>query len=186
MKRYLVIISLMLLFLFAADAALGQQSCEFNIVGAWKMTGPVEKNPTVYRFDADGKVTVSAAGPGQAAHGRLVGSGTYKLDNPDAPTSIVFRGAMFGKAPSSMKIITYNDVSFTARKPGGAERTRSSGPPERPTGMRSSAYALSTPARPSSPSPSTPGETTFTVMPERASSSASAFENATTAALAAE
>lgn len=121
MKRYLVLISLLLLFLSAADAALGQQSCEFNIIGAWQTSGPHGKNPTVYRFGTDGKVTVSAAGSSQTADGRLIGSGTYKLDNADAPASIVLRGGMFGRSPVSMKIINYNDVSFTSKKPGGAE-----------------------------------------------------------------
>lgn len=121
MKRYLVLISLLLLFLSTAPATLGQQSCEFNITGSWKTTGAVGKNPTVYRFSGDGKVTVSAEGATPTVNGRLVGSGTYKLDNPDAPTSIVFRGAMFGRSPYSIKIITYNDVSFTGKKPGGPE-----------------------------------------------------------------
>ena len=133
MKRSAIFFSSILICLTATSAAFGQsyeaqkegvkRGCEFNPVGTWKEATPGEKNPTLYRFTPDAKVTV-LSGSGQGSDLREVASAVYTLDDPKAPKAILVKadkdGGGFAKGVTSMEITGYDDASLTFVKPGSA------------------------------------------------------------------
>ena len=110
---------LVFVLLSAAGPVFGQQSCEFNVIGTWQV--PTEaKDPLLYRFASDGKVTVfSSTGAGES---KEIASAVYQLDNPKAPKSIKFTAArgrkVFDYGADAMEILKYDDESFTCAIPG--------------------------------------------------------------------
>jgi hypothetical protein len=117
MKRLAIISSLILICLTAT--AFGQNVCQFNIVGTWKASTTNDVRSVIYRFEPDGAVTmisVPSSGPGSKS--KEIARGTYKLDNPKAPTSISFTITREGEGSAhgapSMKIVKYDDTSFTS------------------------------------------------------------------------
>lgn len=121
MKRFAILCSLIFLCL-ARESASAQQSCDFNIVGTWKTSAADYGGPQLYRFAADGTVSVLAASePGQSSNQREIATATYKLDDPGSPKAISFTGTggegIFAKGTSSMEITFYDDLSFTCVKP---------------------------------------------------------------------
>jgi hypothetical protein len=123
MKNRSIIFSLLFLVgLGATRAAFAQQGCDFNILGTWREPTTDVTNSVLYRFAADGTVTaLSASGSGQAGELRAIGRAVYELDDPRSPQSITFKaspkGGVFGRGAYSMKIIKYDDASFTCVKP---------------------------------------------------------------------
>jgi hypothetical protein len=116
MKRLVIIISLILICLTAT--AFVQTVCEFNIVGTWKATSINGVSSVIYRFEPDGAVTMrSLSDSGQGSESKEIARGTYKLDNAKSPKSITFtinsEGVGPGDGTSLMKIIKYDDTSFT-------------------------------------------------------------------------
>jgi hypothetical protein len=99
--------------------AFGQNVCEFNIVGTWKASTTNDVSSVIYRFEPDGAVTMRSlpdSGPGSKS--KEIARGTYKLDNPKAPKSISFtitrEGEGDAQGATSMKIVKYDDTSFTS------------------------------------------------------------------------
>lgn len=125
MRRAAIFSSLILICLTAAVTAFGQKGCEFSIVGTWKGEGTDEANTLLYRFAPDGTVTVlSRSGSDQGSELREIASATYKLDNPDAPRSIAFKGSkntgLLVQGTTSMQVIAYDEGSFTCVRPGSS------------------------------------------------------------------
>jgi hypothetical protein len=117
MKRLVFISSLILICLTAT--AFGQNVCEFNIVGMWKASTINDVSSVIYRFEPDGAVTMlSLPGSGPGSKSKEIARGTYKLDNPKAPKSISFtitrEGEGSAQGAPSMKIVKYDDTSFTS------------------------------------------------------------------------
>ena len=117
MKRLVFISSLILIGLTAT--AFGQNVCEFNIVGTWKASTINDVSSVIYRFEPDGAVTMrSLPGSGPGSKSKEIARGTYKLDNPKAPKSISFtitrEGEGDAQGGASMKIVKYDDTSFTS------------------------------------------------------------------------
>jgi hypothetical protein len=117
MKRLVFISSLILICLTAT--AFGQNVCEFNIVGTWKASTINDVSSVIYRFEPDGAVTMlSLPGSGPGSKSKEIARGTYKLDNPKAPKSISFtitrEGEGSAQGAPSMKIVKYDDTSFTS------------------------------------------------------------------------
>jgi hypothetical protein len=117
MKRLVFISSLILICLTAT--AFGQNVCEFNIVGMWKASTINDVSSVIYRFEPDGAVTMlSLPGSGPDSKSKEIARGTYKLDNPKAPKSISFtitrEGEGSAQGAPSMKIVKYDDTSFTS------------------------------------------------------------------------
>lgn len=123
MKRRALFFSLISVYLAANGAAFGQKVCEFNIVGTWKAAISDEAHPVLYRFAPDGTVTArSLSGSGQNSKLQEIASATYQLDNPRAPKAITFTatkaGGGFAQGATSMKVIKYDDASFTCENAG--------------------------------------------------------------------
>lgn len=123
MKRFAIFFSLTLICLTATSTAFGQKGCEFNPIGTWKAANSDEKNPILYRFTPDTKVTM-LSGSGQNAGLREIASAVYTLDNPKAPKTILIKadknGGGFAEGITSMEITGYDDTSLTFVKPGSA------------------------------------------------------------------
>ena len=129
MKRLVIFFSLILLCVPVIATAFGQsyetqkdavkRGCEFNPVGTWKAATFNEKNPTLYRFTPDAKVTALS---GSSSQLREIASAVYTLDNPKAPKTIVIKsekgGGGFDEGITSMEITGYDDTSMTFVKPG--------------------------------------------------------------------
>ena len=117
MKR-LVFISSLILICWTATA-FGQNVCELNIVGTWKASTTNDVSSVIYRFEPNGAVTMlSLPGSGPGSKSKEIARGTYKLDNPKAPKSISFTITREGQGSvqgaTSMKIVKYDDMSFTS------------------------------------------------------------------------
>lgn len=123
--KFTAIISLLAVMLLGSTAtALAQEkSCSFDIIGTWK--AQVSTTETLlYRFDADGGVTVlSVAGTSEP---REIARASYELlDDPKKPTSISLtatgKNRIFGRARTVMKVVNYDDSSITCNIPGVGE-----------------------------------------------------------------
>jgi hypothetical protein len=118
MKRAAILSSLILLCLTMSATALGQaqKGCQLNIVGTWN---PDEESKVLYRFAADGTVTVLSVS-GQES--RELGSAAYTLDNPRAPKALMFKAAKqaggLAEGTTALEITGYDDTSLTLVKPG--------------------------------------------------------------------
>lgn len=121
MKRCTIICAAMFVCLTAAPSVLGQKGCEFNPVGTWKPANSDEKNPILYRFTSDAKVTVLARS-GASSELREIGSAVYTLDDAKAPKVIVVKtekdGGGFAQGINSLDITAYDDTSLTFVRPG--------------------------------------------------------------------
>lgn len=131
MKRFAIFFSLILICMTAtifgqsyeAQKEAVKRGCEFNPVGTWKAATPDEKNPILYRFTPDAKVTALSAA-GQSSQLRELSSAVYTLDNPKAPKVILIKtdkeATGFAQGITSMEITGYDDTSLTFVKPGSA------------------------------------------------------------------
>jgi hypothetical protein len=127
MKRTTVCSLLLFICLGVSATAVGQQGCEFNIIGTWQAPNSAANKPLFYRFAADGTVTVLssvAAAAGASTELKEIAKASYELDNPRAPQSIEFtatgKSQAFPSRRSSLEIVKYDDASFTSVKRGGA------------------------------------------------------------------
>ena len=129
MKRSAIFCSLVLLLLTASATALGQQSCDFSIVGTWKPANKDEANtvPLPFRAGRDDHGAVAVPGRAKSAELREIATATYKLDSPIAPKVVSLTApkgdGIFTKGATSMEITEHDDASFTSVKPG-SEPTR--------------------------------------------------------------
>jgi len=128
MKKSAVLFTLLFICLAATSTSIGQQGCDFNIIGTWKVTATGATDVVLYRFAPDGIVTVlSVSGSGQVSEPQEIARASYEVDDPKAPKSITFtttsknRVFLYGK--SSMKIIEHAGESLTCELPGHG-RTR--------------------------------------------------------------
>ncbi|MGB7922973.1 MAG: hypothetical protein WCF57_06990 [Pyrinomonadaceae bacterium] len=125
MKRPAIFFSLILVCLLATGTAFGQQGCDFNIIGTWKVAAPDEKSSVLYRFAPDGTVTaLSSSLSGKGSEPQEIARATYKVKNPIVPKAIAFTATsgseVFAEGTSLMQITSYDDASFTCVKPGSA------------------------------------------------------------------
>src|SRR6185436_11998931 len=123
MKRFVVFFSSILVCLTATTTAFGQKGCGFNPVGVWKAATADEKNPILYRFTDDAKVT-ALSGSGNSSELQEIATAGYALDNPKAPKVILVKadkdGGGFAQGITSMDITEYDDNSLTFTKPGSS------------------------------------------------------------------
>jgi hypothetical protein len=128
MKRSAILHAMMsmMICLSGTSTTLGQQSCEFNIVGTWRTsTSDGADSPWLYQFTLDGMVTALArSGSGEASTLRAAGGAAYALDDPKRPTSITFTASdendVFAYGKSSMDVTGFDDMSFTSLKRGSS------------------------------------------------------------------
>jgi hypothetical protein len=126
MKRttfFSLFFSLVFFCLIGTPAAFSQKSCQFNIIGTWKVAGADAVNSDLYRFAQDGTITLlSRSGTQQKSEMSETAIGTYKLDDPKAPKVIQFQvlkaSSDLTKGATSMAINAYDEASFTSAKPG--------------------------------------------------------------------
>ena len=111
-------------FLFGtAGFAMGQQSCEFNIIGTWRIDKAGAVDSTLYRFAPDGTMVVlSSPASGKGSELVPTASATYELDNAKTPKSITLKvskgSELFGSyGKNAMPITAYDDTSFTCVMP---------------------------------------------------------------------
>lgn len=127
MKRFAVFFSSILICLTATTLAYGQKGCGFNPVGVWKAANADEKNPILYRFTQDGKVTALSAS-GQSSELREIATAGYTMDNPKAPKVILLQADKesggFAQGITSMDITAFDDTSLTFKKLGSSAPTR--------------------------------------------------------------
>jgi hypothetical protein len=120
------LLALMLLGSTGTGLAQQEQKCQFNIVGTWK--AQVSKTEArLYTFDAEGVVKVLAVSGTDEP--KEVATAKYELlDDPKAPEQISLtatgRKRIFGRAKTTMKVVSYDDSSLTCAIPGVAGTTR--------------------------------------------------------------
>jgi hypothetical protein len=127
-KRTVLICSLALVSLafgavaFAQTAAPAEapKPCPFNIVGTWRMESAAT-NPILFRFAADGTVTLLSRSSIPDMDFEVQAAVKYKLDKPSAPKSIDFIAArgneVFGRGTTNYTITEFSDDSFTTVNP---------------------------------------------------------------------
>jgi hypothetical protein len=122
MKRTVLFLLALITFLSFSSKTFGQQNCEFNIIGTWKIEAAGSSEYAVYRFSSNGTVTaISSASSSQSAEAKEIGRASYELDDPKMPKAIVFKETKgnkpfaYGSAP--MEILKYDDMSFTCVMP---------------------------------------------------------------------
>jgi hypothetical protein len=121
MKLTTLISLLAIILLGSTGTALAQQkSCSFDIVGTWK-TQLSTNEARLYRFDADGGVTVLSVSGTAEPH--AIATASYKvIDNLDEPKSISFtatgKNRIFGAVKKTMQVVNYDDSSITCLIPG--------------------------------------------------------------------
>ena len=121
MKRRVVLTLVALVLLASTRPAVGQQGCEFNIIGTWKAV--TTGTEVLYRFAPDGTVTVLGSYDSiQPSEAKEVGSATYELDDPKAPKWIAInttkKNKVFLYGRSSIKILDRTETSMTCEMPG--------------------------------------------------------------------
>jgi hypothetical protein len=109
----------MILASLTASATVGQNGCDFNIVGTWKAGTGGETSTLLYRFAQDGTVIVlSGFGSGQRLDLKEIARATYQLDYPNAPKAISFtatrKAGVLAEGTTSFHITRYDDASFTS------------------------------------------------------------------------
>jgi hypothetical protein len=122
LKATISLFAVILVGLTATALAQAPKSCQFNIVGTWK----VQISPTearLYVFDANGVVKVlNASGADKPTE---IATAKYELDNPKAPEEISFtasgKNRIFGRTSIAMKVTGFNDSSITCQVPGVGE-----------------------------------------------------------------
>jgi hypothetical protein len=126
MKQSAVFAFLLFICLGVTATAFGQKGCEFNIVGTWQAPSRDAATTVLYRFAADGTVTVLSSPAAASHHGeepKEIAKATYELDDPRAPQSITFTATgktkVFPYRQNAMKIVKYDDESFTCVPRGG-------------------------------------------------------------------
>jgi hypothetical protein len=122
MKRSASILLALIAFYSFSLVTFGQQGCEFNIIGTWKVETNASTEYALYRFSADGTVTaLSPAASTQAAETAELARAFYELDDPKMPKAIAFKGTKGSKAfpygTNPMEIVKYDDTSFTCVMP---------------------------------------------------------------------
>lgn len=114
-KRFSLYLAILLVFT-VGPACLGQQNCDFNIVGTWKAANGA--TPLFVTFAANGAVAVRKS-PG--LEGKILGRGTYKLDYPKSPKAIELVGTkaagVLALGTTSMAMTVSDDSSFTTTGP---------------------------------------------------------------------
>ena len=100
-----------------------QKKCKFDIVGTWKaQISPTEAR--LYTFDANGVVKMfNASGTDKPTE---IATAKYELlEDPKAPEEISItasgKNRFFGRAQTTMKVVSFNDSSITCQIPGLGE-----------------------------------------------------------------
>jgi hypothetical protein len=114
-----------LLVLGSALPGVAQQpkTCQFNIVGTWKaQVSPTESR--LYTFDDKGVLKVLKAS-GTDTPTEIATAKYELLDDPKAPEEISItatgKNRVFGRARTTMKVVSFNDSSITCQIPGVGE-----------------------------------------------------------------
>lgn len=114
------LLAIMLLGSIGTGIAQEQKKCSFDIVGTWKAQVSPNK-AIIYKFDADGKVTVLSTSGTAAPH--QVATASYEVtDEPNTPKSVSFtatgKNRIFGALKKKMTVESYDDSSLTCLIPG--------------------------------------------------------------------
>src|SRR5262245_52781074 len=101
----------------------GQQRCEFDITGTWRL----DTSDTRYRFEPNGSVSVLVpSSEGTSSEVRETARAVYKLDNPKTPTVItvtaVNGSGVFATGTTSVKITDYDETTLTGMSVSGPVR----------------------------------------------------------------
>lgn len=125
MKKVITFALLLCAYTLAAEAAFGQQTCDFSIIGTWQVAAPGNSSLPVYRYTTNGQVRVLApSGDAQDKQAKEIAVATFALDNPAAPGEITFtsnqHNTVFSHGKSVLKITGFDDLSFTWESPASA------------------------------------------------------------------
>lgn len=101
----------------------GQQRCEFDITGTWKM----DTSDMFYRFEPNGSLSVLVpSSEGTSSEVRETARAVYKLDNPKAPKVITVtaanEGGVFAPGTTSVEITDYDETTLTVKSVSGPVR----------------------------------------------------------------
>ena len=125
MKRSTLLSSVIfsvILCLSAVSTAFGQNGCDFNIVGTWKVAAEGQAKTLLYRFAPEGTVAVLAEKGSPQGSPSQIASATYTLDNIRAPRRLTFTTAdgagVLTQGATSIEITRFDDGSFTSATPG--------------------------------------------------------------------
>src|SRR5215510_4197979 len=105
---------LQLLIAVVGVTVCGQQRCEFDITGTWKM----DTSDMFYRFEPNGSLSVLVPSSERtSSEVREAARAVYKLDNPKAPKVITVtapkEGGVFATGTSSVEITGYDETTLT-------------------------------------------------------------------------
>src|SRR5215470_15724363 len=98
----------------------GQQRCEFDITGTWKM----DTSDMLYRFEPNGSLSMLM----RSDKGKVfeTGRAVYELDNPKAPNTLtvtaVKEGGVFPTGTSPVRVTDYDETSFVVTSVSGPAR----------------------------------------------------------------
>src|SRR5215475_11233037 len=131
MRRHTLLIFLCIFFLAAAVTVCGQAGCKFNITGDWEAIAPGHQRPSLYRFTADGMVTVfSTVEKGEAP--QKLGRAKYRLEDAQNAMTLEFKPAsttgVFPWHPAKMEISQAGRGSFTTVSSGQSVTWRKKDP----------------------------------------------------------
>jgi hypothetical protein len=90
MRRHTSLVFACIFLLAAAGTIFGQAGCNFNIAGDWEATAPGHAGPNLYRFTADGMVTVFS----NAAKGKepqKLGKAKYHFQDAQTVRTLEFK-----------------------------------------------------------------------------------------------
>src|SRR5215510_10160281 len=101
----------------------GQQRCECDITGTWKM----DTSDMFYRFEPNGSLSVLVrSSEGTSSEVRETARAVYKLDNPKAPKVIAVTAAnevgVFATGTTSVEITDYDENTLTVKSVAGPVR----------------------------------------------------------------
>jgi hypothetical protein len=94
------------------------RACPFNIIGLWRSEITTQSNPVLFRFSANGWVTLLSFEPERLPQDfEMLTEMVYQLDNPGRPKQLEFRASRgndaFPPGVTLLKIDSYSDDQFT-------------------------------------------------------------------------
>src|SRR5262245_58477772 len=101
----------------------GQQRCELDINGSWK----IDTSDTFYRFQRNGSLSVLVPSTeGASSEVRETARAVYKLDNPKSPKVITVtaanEGGVFATGTTSVEITDCDETTLTVMSGSGPVR----------------------------------------------------------------
>lgn len=138
MKRKISLYSLVLISFVGGGVAWGQADaklsearkvCPFEISGMWRSDATTLSTPIFFSFSPEGHLTLFGHSADALPQDfEVITSVDYKLDKPAAPKRIEFTASrgndVFLRGVTSLKLIEYDDDTFTTLDPVTEQQTR--------------------------------------------------------------